>query len=185
MREKRMRQHIRQLSMRVCCRISIGRRRLCRFVQNIFSNDRLATFPIKSSLLWSDIDECVQNALCKGGCTNTPGSYRCTCSPGFRSHGDDCTGKYVDAFIIDVIRRWLNVILVEWEGSIATGRFLVIRSTENNYGTATSSFSKQFEIQITIPPFVNSISLIFSLNLLPSRPCCELLGFVSTFYVIL
>ncbi|XP_078678345.1 uncharacterized protein LOC144914402, partial [Branchiostoma floridae x Branchiostoma belcheri] len=43
----------------------------------------------------ADIDECaVANRVCgppTGTCTNTPGSYTCTCNPGYISYGGTCT----------------------------------------------------------------------------------------------
>lgn len=43
--------------------------------------------------LCADIDECVESAPCRERCVNTPGSYYCTCPPGFRSREDECIGK--------------------------------------------------------------------------------------------
>lgn len=40
-----------------------------------------------------DIDECsLQQALCAGSCTNTPGSYICACPKGFTLNGRVCEG---------------------------------------------------------------------------------------------
>ena len=47
-------------------------------------------------LLWpSDINECAENDhLCEGTCTNTVGSYRCSCSAGYTlsNNGFSCVG---------------------------------------------------------------------------------------------
>ena len=49
------------------------------------------------NLFVSDIDECAKsNGGCAHACTNTPGSYRCTCKEtGYKLHGNkhDCVGK--------------------------------------------------------------------------------------------
>lgn len=45
----------------------------------------------------ADINECMENkTICKLGCINTMGSYRCECPKGFKS-GDsgNCIGKYI------------------------------------------------------------------------------------------
>lgn len=45
-----------------------------------------------------DIDECSEqsNGGCHHGCVNTPGSFRCSCRPGFRlvRNGKRCIGKH-------------------------------------------------------------------------------------------
>ena len=51
------------------------------------------------SFIWSDIDECVQGSDgCSQNCTNTIGSYFCTCMDGYELESDNhtCTG---DAWI--------------------------------------------------------------------------------------
>ena len=44
----------------------------------------------------SDNDECAQNthtcSLTSGVCKNTPGSFRCSCKPGFIGDGHNCEG---------------------------------------------------------------------------------------------
>ena len=48
-------------------------------------------------LLLADIDECADiSGICRNGlCTNTDGSYQCTCFEGFRlaRDGEECIGK--------------------------------------------------------------------------------------------
>ena len=48
-----------------------------------------------------DIDECTNWArsgsqLCMGNCINTPGSFRCTCPPGYEVQADGITCKDID-----------------------------------------------------------------------------------------
>jgi len=48
-----------------------------------------------SVLSSSDVDECsMNNGGCEHECTNTEGSYRCDCHPGYRLHPNkhDCVG---------------------------------------------------------------------------------------------
>ena len=44
----------------------------------------------------SDIDECAQNThkcnMTGGVCKNKPGSFRCSCKPGFTVDGHNCEG---------------------------------------------------------------------------------------------
>ena len=46
-----------------------------------------------------DIDECSEYNDCHQMCTNTEGSYECSCDPGFMLTGDNrtCTGTYFGA----------------------------------------------------------------------------------------
>ena len=48
-------------------------------------------------LLCADIDECTNgsdNCDAKAVCTNTHGSFTCTCQPGYAGNGVNCTGMY-------------------------------------------------------------------------------------------
>ena len=56
-------------------------------------------------MLWSnntlDVDECTDNTdNCdtSANCTNTPGSFTCTCDPGYTWDGVTCTGMYYSHF---------------------------------------------------------------------------------------
>lgn len=40
-----------------------------------------------------DINECDTSRPCDQNCTDTIGSYQCSCSRGFTSVGDKCLGK--------------------------------------------------------------------------------------------
>ena len=50
---------------------------------------------VYSIIIYSDIDECVEGFDgCNHNCTNTDGSYFCTCLDGYELDGDNqtCTG---------------------------------------------------------------------------------------------
>lgn len=47
----------------------------------------------RALFLCTDVDECTEKTPCSERCVNTPGSYYCTCLPGFRLQGDECVGK--------------------------------------------------------------------------------------------
>ena len=53
-------------------------------------------FCVKSASLITDIDECASDTLndCSPNatCTNTNGSYTCTCDTGYTGDGFNCTG---------------------------------------------------------------------------------------------
>jgi len=62
--------------------------------------------PFKSKYLlfmWTDIDECLNytDNKCEHNCTNTPGSFKCTCRDGFHlaTNGQDCIGKLWCVFV--------------------------------------------------------------------------------------
>ena len=56
------------------------------------------TKAIISSCVILDIDECTRNISgCNQNCTNTNGSYFCSCDPGYEIENDNktCIGKYL------------------------------------------------------------------------------------------
>ena len=56
------------------------------------SNGKYVINPMDSS----DIDECTagtHNCHTNAACTNTPGSFICTCNQGYTGDGERCTGK--------------------------------------------------------------------------------------------
>ena len=52
-------------------------------------------------IYFTDIDECKGNHSChvNATCTNTKGSYVCTCHPGYTGNGSDCTGFLCFSFV--------------------------------------------------------------------------------------
>lgn len=66
---------------------------------------------LTSNLILLDIDECVtgrQNCHADANCTNTKGSYYCTCHTGYSGDGVTCQGR------LNVI----NLVLKDWKPSI-------------------------------------------------------------------
>ena len=61
---------------------------------------------LKGVFSYSDINECeVNGGGCTGGCENTVGSFKCTCSEGFQLAGDQvtCVGKCIRIDLNSVI----------------------------------------------------------------------------------
>ena len=53
----------------------------------------------------SDIDECSLNKCHQNAtCTNTKGSYNCTCKDGFVGDGKNCTGKTLTLNKLSIVR---------------------------------------------------------------------------------
>lgn len=135
LQRKGVHQHLWQLSLQLRGRLSIGRRRLCRYVENICLIEIFATFLLSARLACADVDECVENAPCKENCINTVGSYRCSCSQGFRPRVDDCIGKYGRlgrCFRSEIVVVWRGacftyVILVRWKGVATINRSLTAK----------------------------------------------------------
>ena len=75
----------------------------CKGAQRIEKNMRISLMNcVKKSpcLLSPDIDECATgNDSCdsNGNCTDTDGSYECSCKPGFTGDGFNCTSKYTSS----------------------------------------------------------------------------------------
>lgn len=48
-------------------------------------------------LLNADINECTSSSPCEQICVNTPGSFQCSCNPGYllNSNGRNCTGVFI------------------------------------------------------------------------------------------
>lgn len=47
---------------------------------------------VSQSYICKDINECAAGYCSFGQCTNTPGSFKCTCPSGFNSNSTDCIG---------------------------------------------------------------------------------------------
>ena len=64
--------------------------------------------PTSSAFGWYlDIDECATNTddcadAPSGTCTNTIGSYICTCNPGYTGNGKICVGKFFTCLLVQV-----------------------------------------------------------------------------------
>ena len=59
-----------------------------------------------------DIDECSKGShVChvNAGCTNTNGSYNCTCKDGFIGDGRSCSGTSNSVLLSDIFIQYPNV----------------------------------------------------------------------------
>lgn len=69
---------------------------------SFYATAALTLLSLFFSVFFSDIDECVNgNKTCKQLCTNTPGSFICSCHSGFQLHIDkqSCVGWYKPFFM--------------------------------------------------------------------------------------
>ena len=69
----------------------------------------------KSVCIHLDVDECINMSPCDENeiCTNTFGSYNCSCAPGYEQTGDVCTGKSIIIFSQILIKR--NYVLCRYQ----------------------------------------------------------------------
>ena len=71
-------------------------------------SDTADTINIHCSHNYPDVDECLSdNGGCDHSCTDSDGSYTCSCNNGYQlnSDGHKCDGK--QAFVIATTMRWL------------------------------------------------------------------------------
>ena len=54
-----------------------------------------------------DIDECMEYNDCHQICTNTNGSYECSCNPGFMLMNDNRTCTGVCMYVCACVRAWV------------------------------------------------------------------------------
>ena len=73
-----------------------------------------------------DINECSEETDdCAQNCTNTNGSYTCSCNPGFILDTDrrNCNGKAVKIRRIIILLLWYNIIIftlqISWSAVMA------------------------------------------------------------------
>ena len=76
-----------------CCMIVVGPGMdVCTYNTPFCNNHYINLFS-----LTSDVNECsrgTHNCHSNARCTNTGGSFRCTCNRGYVGNGTDCTGKF-------------------------------------------------------------------------------------------
>ena len=50
-----------------------------------------------------DVNECLEGTdICLQECINTPGSYQCSCLPGFLGFGDSCEGELLVISVLSI-----------------------------------------------------------------------------------
>ena len=63
-------------------------------------------------LLHTDIDECIEGSLCEQRCTNTAGSYICSCYTGYilANNRISCTSKLLIVFISLILTQCISTL---------------------------------------------------------------------------
>ena len=77
---------------------------------SVSSNVTVAFFP-----LLLDINECttnVHNCDANAFCSNSEGSYNCTCSPGYTGNGTSCSGIYIIVYYLK--KKVTNSVMPVW-----------------------------------------------------------------------
>ncbi len=96
-------------------------------------------------LLYADIDECAENTDgCSQHCTNSIGSYVCSCHPGYRLDADrhTCNGKYICYYI----SRFLTVHIASDINECAEGIDACAQNCHNNIGSYTCSCNTGYRL---------------------------------------
>lgn len=70
---------------------------------------------ISCILDYSDLDECLQETddcadAPLGTCSNTIGSYNCTCNPGYTGDGKTCVGRSL--YFLNINKNYSSLILL-------------------------------------------------------------------------
>ena len=68
---------------------------VCFIVGTFTYSTRVATLNLLFFKISTDIDECDSSFPCSQMCTNTIGSFRCSCSSGYTADGTLCNGQSV------------------------------------------------------------------------------------------
>ena len=92
------------------------------------------------TFLNTDIDECTagfSDCDVDAVCTNTEGSYYCSCKPGFTGDGKDCTGEVLSLTPVEPTLPRLKLVLIGLPcylsyQSLSAGRHYDIVSTEKS-----------------------------------------------------
>jgi len=84
--------------------------------------------PLNCSASSTDVNECADDTLnaCHqhAACTNTDGSYNCTCNQGYSGNGYICNRKNVCLYRVSFLPAWTSSI--KWMAAISTWAFEIV-----------------------------------------------------------